>query len=249
MVFCFPGLPAGAVEEGQPKHELDGSNLMVTLARLYKYMPESFIPQFIERGDLLFRNLSYFRQIEERGRSDLLEGLHMDYPDNDITIQTTDGRVSWKGRAAFLNSINTDRLFVFCLSEVLSPALYAEFNADACAEILDTVEFLQRCCHTVSAQPRFAETGLLHDQVEYYAPNKPAKRNVKDPRSIPFFKHEAYSNQHEYRLAVALRNGLKITQRIVNEAFTFDKEVLAGKPAHRHVFIGSIKDIVRVHKA
>jgi hypothetical protein len=220
---------------------------MDTPTRLYKYLPSKFVQQFVERGNLLFRNLSYFRQIEERGRADFREGLHVDYPDNDITIQTLDGRVNWKGRAKFLNSIDPNRVFIFCLSEIFSPMLYAEFNTDTCVEILDPKKFLKRCNNIMFRQPRFSGSVLLHDRVEYYAPNKAVVRNVKDPRLIPFFKHETYLHQQEYRLA-ALHHGLQLTQRIVKERFTFDEEVTAGTPAKKHVCIGSISDIVKVHR-
>ncbi len=226
---------------------LDSSESMCTPTRLYKYLPSQFLNNFVRRGDLLFRNLSFFRQIEEIGRSDFLEGVHMDYPDNDMNIETNDGRVKWKGRAAFLNSINTDRVFVFCLSEVLLKDLFTEFDSDTCVEIIKPEEFLNKCHETISRQTRFSESGLLHKRVEYYAPNRPAKRNVKDTKCIPFFKHEEYSLQQEYRLAVALRGGLKLKQRIINKLFTFDEEVASGVPSHRHVFIGSIYDIVKVH--
>lgn len=171
----------------------------------------------------------------------------MDRPDNDITIQAVDGSFTWKGPAAFLNSVKQDRLLIFCLSEVLSDDLYTEFGADACIEIINPEEFIRRCQRVVGSQQRFAESGLLHDRVEYYAPNAPAIRSVKDPRRIPFFKHQAYSRQREYRLAVALRGGLNLTQRIVNEQFTFDEELATGRSDHRHVFIGPIDDITRVH--
>lgn len=44
-----------------------------------------------------------------------------------------------------------------------------------------------------------------------------------------------------------LRGGLKLTERIVTQRFTFDEEIAAGKPAHRSVVIGSIEDIVKIH--
>lgn len=221
----------------------DGLEPPVIPNRLYKYLPSQFVRAFLERGDLLFRSMSYFRQIEEEGRQDLLEGLHMDYPNHDVTLETTDGRVRWQGRAAFLNSVNPDRIFIFCLSEALEPGLFAEFDADACIEILDSHEFVVRCDRAVSQQPRFAEAGLLHGSVEYYAPGAPAKRNVKDPRCIPFFKHEAYAHQREFRLVTALQHGLQLTQRIVSETFRFDEEIANARPSHRHVIVGSLSDI------
>jgi hypothetical protein len=228
---------------------LNNPETMAIPTRLYKYLPSKFAKKLVDRGDLLFRNLSYFRRIEDIGRCDLLEGLHMDYPDNDITIKTTDGRVKWKGQAAFLNSINPNKIFVFCLSEALLPQLYTEFNADTCLEILDPGKFLQKCTTEISRQIRFSEYGLLHNRVEYYAPNRSVEHNVKDPYFIPFFKHEKYSHQQEYRLATATGGGFKLIQRIINKNFTFDDELAAGIDAHKHVYIGSINDIVKVHYA
>ena len=221
---------------------------MSTPMRLYKYLPQQFVKKFVDRGNLLFRNLSYFRKIEDKGRNDFLEGLHMDYPNNDMIIETTNGRTRWEGRAAFLNSINPDRVFVFCLSEILSNELFIEFNADTCVEIIETEEFISRCNETISRQQRFSESGLLHDRVEYYAPNKRTKRNVKDPLCIPFFKHKSYSHQREYRLSVSTHGGLNLKKRIVNKLFTFNDEVATGKSAHRNVVIGYIGDMVKIHK-
>ena len=62
--------------------------------------------------------------------------------------------------AAFLNSINTDRVFVFCLSTKLDNSLSAEFDADVCVEILNTREFMERCERKVLKQKRFSESNL-----------------------------------------------------------------------------------------
>jgi hypothetical protein len=218
-----------------------------TPSRLYKYLPSAFVETLVERGDLFFRNLSYFRKIEDKGRNDLLEGLHMDRPNNPITLQAPDGQVLWQGRAAFLNSINANGVFVFCLAEVLSESLFQEFEVNACVEIVDPGEFIQRCDATIRTQSCFSESGLLHGRVEYYAPHQPAQGDVTNPRTIPFFKHQAYSHQTEYRLAVAIKGGLQLTRSIVNDLFTFDDEVAAGIEDNRHIFIGSIRDIVKVH--
>ena len=216
-------------------------------ARLYKYLPSRFADNFVRRGDVLFRNLAYFRKVEDRGRNDLLEGLHMDHPDNPITIEAVDGRVRWQGNAAFLNSIDPQRLLIFCLSEIQDESLFEEFSADACVEIVDPPEFVRRCRVAVGRQFRFRDSGLLHGRTFYYAPNRPAPIDVTNPRQIAFCKHEAYSHQREYRLAVPLRGALKLTRRIVNELFSFDEEIAAGAPDERHVIIGSISDIATIH--
>lgn len=135
--------------------------------RLFKYLPRRFADVFVRRGLLLLRNLAYFRRIEEKGRADLLEGLHADYPDHDVEIRSVDGRAYSKGRMAFLRSINQDRLFVFCVSEVLDDNLFREFSADACVEIVDAAAFLARRSSVLGSQPRFSDSGLLHGRVEY----------------------------------------------------------------------------------
>jgi hypothetical protein len=215
---------------------------------LFKYLPSKYLPSFLERGDLLFRSLSYFRHIEEQGRGDLLEGLHMDRPDSPITIRTVDGSWHWEGDGAFLNRIKPDRLLVFCMSEMLSEDLFREFSADACVEIVDPGEFLRRCSAVINRQPRFRESGLLHRRVLYYAPNRPLGASPKDVQLLPFCKHNAYSHQHEYRLAVALKGGLRLTQQIVNKLFTWDEELAKATTTERHVVIGPLKDIAVVHR-
>jgi hypothetical protein len=40
--------------------------------RLFKYLPARFAPAVVERGDLLFRSLSYFRGLEHKGKGDIL---------------------------------------------------------------------------------------------------------------------------------------------------------------------------------
>jgi hypothetical protein len=215
--------------------------------RLYKYLPLCFADNLLRHGDVLFRNLAYFRKIEDRGRRDLLEGLHMDYPDNPVAIEAPDRGMLWRGRAAFLNSINPERLFVFCLSEGLDDALFQEFLADACVEIDDPSEFIRRCRVAVARKFLLRDSGLLHGRVSYYAPNRAAPIDVTNPKQIAFCKHAPYANQREYRLAVPLKGAFKLTRRIVNQRFSFDEEVAAGVSDERHVTIGSISDIATVH--
>ena len=215
-------------------------------ARLYKYLPSRLAASVVAKGDLLFRNLSYFRKIEGIGRQDLLEGLHLDRPDNPVRIQTQDGR-AWEGPAAFLNSIDQDRVFVFCLSTEHSDDLYREFEADACIEILEPEAFLSQVRRVVSRQRRFASSGLLDGRVVYYAPNRDLGLDPTDVKRIPFFKHEAYANQSEYRLAVALDRGLSLKRRIVNHLFSFEAELEASASAERHVLVGSIAGLTKIH--
>ena len=54
-----------------------------------------------------------------------------------------------------------------------------------------------------------------HQEVEYYAQDVAAQRNIKDPTESAFFKPAVFAEQCEYRLAVWHPRFLKFEQRIV----------------------------------
>ena len=54
---------------------------------LYKYLPRRFAEALINRGEVLFRGLSYFRAVEHVARGDEIEGVHVDAPDHDVTLE------------------------------------------------------------------------------------------------------------------------------------------------------------------
>jgi hypothetical protein len=110
---------------------------------LFKYLPAKFLADFLD-GCILFRNLAYFRQIEDKARGDLTEGMHIDKPDNPVTVEGMDGPVKSKGPFAFHNEVNQERVFAFCLSARLAPELLSEFGCDACVEIFDVPGVLAR---------------------------------------------------------------------------------------------------------
>jgi len=221
--------------------------------RLYKYLPSCYADSFVERGVVLFRNLAHFRMIEDIGRRDLLEGLHMDYPDNPVTITSLHGRGWFRGRAAFLNSINTQRLFVFCLSEILDDSLFEKFSADACVEIVNPLEFIRRCRVAVRKKFYFRDSDLLYRAISYYLPNRPAPIDVTNPRQLAFCKHEKYAVEREYRLAFALKGALKRTRRMVriDEGFSFDEEIAALNSDKREVMAPSATSLlcIRAHQS
>ena len=98
--------------------------------RLYKYLPYNRVNQFIKEGALLFRNLTYFRQKEDRGRGDKAEGIHVDNPDNLVTIRILNKGRTLTDDCSFLNSIEQDKVFVFCMSAILKQNLFDDFGAD-----------------------------------------------------------------------------------------------------------------------
>lgn len=219
--------------------------------KLYKYIPSEYADDFVKKGDLLFRNLSYFRQFEDNKRGDPLEGFHRDNPDNDIILSDPKtGKISAKGDFSFLNSTNTDLINVFCLSRVHEDYLYEEFNSDCCIEILDTEEFIRRSRFAVKRLLSAHECGLLHRSIIYYHDNAPADFDIKDPKNLAFAKGSHYQRQQEYRLVFGRKKAFELIEQIImNNGYDFLDEAKKGTPNEKHLYIGDLSEIVKVHKA
>lgn len=216
--------------------------------KLYKYLPSKYVNSVVRKGNLLFRNLSYFRQYEDNRRGDPLEGFHQDNPDNDITIKNLSTGKVIKGDFSFLNSTNTDLIHIFCLSKKLDSNLYVEFKADACIEIIDVVEFLRRTMFAVKRLLSAHSNGLLFGSVKYYIENAPAGFDIKNPKNLSFAKGIHYQHQEEFRLVFGSQRAFNLTQQIVvNQSYDFIGEAKKGAPKEKHVKIGSIEDIVSIH--
>src|SRR5437667_12495744 len=101
--------------------------------KLYKYLPEQFVPSLLD-GNILFRNLVFFKSVEYDPRTDLHEGTHIDSPDNLVTLESRGFSV--QGRFAFHTKLKKPEfVYCFCTSLHLTPAL-TKFGG-ACVEIPD----------------------------------------------------------------------------------------------------------------
>jgi hypothetical protein len=217
---------------------------------LYKYLPSQYADAVIKEGKLLFRNLSYFRQYEDRIRGDPIEGIHMDAPDRGFTITNLTRGFSITGNFSFLNSIDQDNVFVFCLSKTFAVELFEEFSCDACIVIKNPDKFIARCRHAVKKLKRHGladKKGLIHRSVDYYKFNEAVEKSVKDPLNLPFFKAIRFSHQDEYRIVFGYPGAFKLTQRIIdNSVFDLAAEIRRGTPREHLLIVGNIEDIAEV---
>lgn len=185
---------------------------------LYKYLPSEYVEEVMEEGSLLFRTLSYFRQIGGEVRGDDLEGLHMDKPDDGFEVIMDNGK-KLDGKR-FVNSIDPEKVYVFCLSERLEKSLYDEFECNTCIRIHDVDTFLDRCKRNIKGNP--VVESFHYGSVEYYDYDKTTERDIQKPENIPLFKHSAYSNQEEFRLYFAMNEGLELDQKIIVDGNPFN---------------------------
>jgi hypothetical protein len=213
---------------------------------LYKYLPARFARSFVERGEVLFRSLSYFRKVEHAARGDEIEGIQLDAPDNDVTLQNLTRGFSVKGRFRMLSELDQERVMAFCCSQELSAELFDAFGCDSCVVIRDPEAFFLRCAGAARRPLKIESPGLLHRAVAYYAPNKESPQPVRDPHSIPFMKVEGFAHQKEYRAVYAKPGGFAVRSRIVQPQFTFAEEIERAGTYERLLRLGSQKDIAEI---
>jgi len=216
---------------------------------LFKYLNELHAHSFLERGEMLFSNLTRFKQMEHHARGDVMEGCHVDNPDNDITIHNkTTGR-SFSGPFSFRNSVNDEKVFVFCLATALRKELFVTFDASHCVQVLDTGAFFSRCMRAIKRLNFIDSVGLMHGDVTYYKPNEACAIDVTDGRNIPFLKHADFADQHEYRLAFARKGALRTIKRIIiDRNWDTEPDHQKGEARTLRLLAGPMRDICRLHR-
>ena len=214
---------------------------------LYKYISSKHVPAFLNQGEILFRNLTYFRQIEGKVRGDSYEGIHINDPKTTITISNPFEGVWSEGNYTFLNSTNSDLVYAFCLSEDLSKNLMLEFNCDSCIEIFNPDEFIRRVRHSIARLISINQkVGLLAQSVNYYHPSEPALFNVDDPTQLAFAKKESYKKQKEFRLSFGTRKAFKLVQQIAQPHHDPYLDAINKEAKEKLLRIGSLNDVARI---
>lgn len=213
---------------------------------LYKYLPSKYVPAFLNHGEVLFRNLTYFRQLEGKVRGDPYEGIHKDHPGTDIVLENITQGSKIVGRFSFLNSTDSDLIFAFCLSERLSKDLMAEFESDACIEIFKPVEFIRRVRFALVRLVSVHRAGLIAQPVHYYHPAEEARFDIKNPTQLAFAKNKSYAAQEEFRVSFGSRRAFKLVQQITQPHYDPYDDAIKGQCKEKLVRVGSLHDIARI---
>jgi hypothetical protein len=216
------------------------------MTSLYKYLPKEFAEDVLNKGDLLFRNLTYFRQCEGRIRGDPWEGIHKDHPGTEVTLKNLTRGGEMRGAYALLHSTDPDHIFVFCLSKNLDNKLVADFSATAVIEIFDPAELIRRVQFKLRRVLSIHSYGVMARPVVYYKPDEPALLNVEDPRNLAFVKNEIYRYQSEFRLVFGTRRAFRLIQQIAMPHHDPYEEAIKKQALQRLVTIGSISDIAKL---
>jgi hypothetical protein len=215
--------------------------------KVYKYLQEQYVDSFINKGQILFRSLSYFKDYEDCIRGDKFEGTKKFKPINGLEITKATGERLILPYS-FESTVKTDDIFVFCTSMVLSEELAQEFESNVCIEI-NVDDFSLKLKADLFSMQKVTHKKILSQNVEYYPETKPPIVDWALPEKIIMSKLDCFKRQKEYRFAFCFGDAFSIgstTHRLVKTSN--DKQFVASNYSHQILQLGSISDICKVHR-
>lgn len=220
---------------------------------IYKYLPQRYEDGFVKRGEVLFRALSYFHDLESAdGRADAYEGTRRFRPREGLEVNniTSGQKFNLPESFSLESTAKTDDIFVFCTSTLLSEALAREFKAAICIEIVEEIKFISRLRDALIRRPRVRPPKtLLHAPVNYYDSADPPIVDWALPDRIAMSKPIPFAYQLEYRFAFCVNDAFRVentTQIITTQKRTANVRVT---PYPQELLVlGSLRKLVRVHR-
>lgn len=222
----------------------------MTAASLFKYLPSQYLDAFVERGELLFRSLSYFQNYEElEVRGDRHEGRRLYSPSDGLEINNLTSGESICLPWSFESSVQAREIFVFCFSQEHSVLLSREFDTDVCVEIHNPVALLAKVRAALMLRRWVKNARLLHGTVDYYSPSEPPLAEWAVPERMLLKKTENFVGQREYRFAFARGNALQLNNVVTQITATpgISQPTLVGHPEHI-LRIGNLAKLCRIHR-
>jgi hypothetical protein len=219
--------------------------------RRFKYFSKLEYAEAFLDGKVLFQTAAFFRDYEDAQAQQIIgdeyEGTRLYRPTGGLEINNLTRNQSGVLNAGLECQTKSHEIYVFCMSYSFTDALRKEFNAVACAEILDPRTFIGRW---VNALPDAAKKEGNHvaRRVSYYKPEDVPGNVWALPDLIVTTKLKSFQNQDEYRLAYT-----------TTDAFTFENCTYQlidrkARPAPRReehlrqtLELGNLRDICRIH--
>jgi hypothetical protein len=174
------------------------------MSSLFKYMQHQYVEQFIDRGEVRFCSLSYYKDAEdEEVRGDRFEGARRFAPVGGLDITRNGQHIGQMANTSYLPELpNPDQIFVFCVSTILSEELAKRFQADTCIEIIDVNLFTRRLRFQINKLNK----RLIADNVIYYDETLGPETVHELPDLMVRAKRKTvFEWQHEYRFVFGSR--------------------------------------------
>ena len=153
--------------------------------KLYKYLPLQYAERMLCRGELLFRSLSYFRDLEKDGvRQDDNEGILSHRPADGLELTKVGTGEIIKLPHRFEAEAKVNQIFVACFSTEFSKDLAAEFGADACVEVADSIKLVARVRSAIRLRAAIDKKVLPFGLVQYRTGEEPPNVDWALPEKI-----------------------------------------------------------------
>jgi hypothetical protein len=220
------------------------------MSSLFRYFSHSYASDFVQKGSVLFRSLSYFRDYEDTGvRADKHEGTLVHQTPEGIQINNLTTGESEVLPYRLESTIKENDIFVYCMSTEFCPETAQRFNAEVAVEIFDPSKFLARLRASLSLRSRFRTRQLVHGPVHYYNWEDPPIIDWALPERISMRKPEVFSWQKEYRFAVPTGDAFRVENVNINLVPT-GAERTVHTTVHRQYLLklGNLSKICRVHR-
>jgi hypothetical protein len=217
---------------------------------LFRYFSKEHASDFVQKGTVLFRSLSYFRDYEDIGvRADEHEGTLVHQTQDGIAINKLTSGESLSLQYRFESTVKEDEIFVYCMSTELSPEIAQRFGADVAIEILDLPKFLNCLRAALSLRRRFRVDQLVYEDVRYYDWHEPPIVDWALPERIAMRKPRSFSWQMEYRFAVPIKDAFRLGN-VKTNLVPIGSNRLSRANAHPQQFLnlGNLSKICKVHQ-
>lgn len=205
---------------------------------------------FVEKGEVLFRALSYFRDYEDEGvRADEHEGtlVHRPFRGLEITRVPTEEKVVLPHKLE--STAKEDDIFVYCMSTELSSNIANRFKAEVVVEITEPVKFLARLRSSLSLRRQLRVNQLVHQEVRYYEWHEPPIVDWALPERIAMRKPKLFDWQKEYRFAVPKGDAFRV-ENVSVKLVPMDAVRPPRAKSHPQLILklGSLAKICRIHR-
>jgi hypothetical protein len=187
------------------------------LPPLYKYLKREYARKMMSNGEILIGTLSYYRDIEDKTRSDRNEGKK-----DSVTTFHEEALIKnaedWENKLGFLKGSKINYIkgivkiekgtkfignedltdsYIYCTSKVYSQYLKTKFEADCCIEMCDVQSFLDAISKQLSRLELIYSNLPSGRNVEYIGHTINSELTI----SADWLKDEHYKDEEEFRFS------------------------------------------------
>jgi|SRR5579863_69535 len=217
----------------------------------FKYFSKREYAETFLDGKLFCQTAAFFRDYEDARAQQIIgdeyEGTRLYRPANGLEINNLTRNQTGTLNMGMECATKAHEIYIFCMSHSFNDSLKREFNAVACAEILDPRAFINRWLKALPGEAK-QEGKHVARKVGYYKPEDVPGNVWALPDLIITTKLKRFEYQDEYRLAYTTTDAFAFEN--CNYQLVDRKARPARKPEEhlrQTLELGDLRDICRIH--